>query len=267
MMLFFATMITGSMSWSLYLFYQSIQKESLRLLWLHKLKSNKEDSLLFIWNRPLIFLVDSFFKDPLIAWGFWLGLEIGFLFCLLFGFSWSSTCLGVFLGSLYPWVWRLSKKRRRLKTIRKELPSIMDLLALATTAGLDLMAAIERLVFYLPKSALVQELEKVLEDLKMGRSRKEALLAFKERVCLIEVSQFVSLLLQSIQLGSPAAQVLWANASQIRENRFRRAERLGVQASIKILFPLVFCILPACILLIFAPLGLHYLLQGWRGLL
>ncbi|MBI4125439.1 MAG: type II secretion system F family protein [Deltaproteobacteria bacterium] len=165
--------------------------------------------------------------------------------------------------------WPLSRWRARKKkgAIRLQLPLFMDLLAVGAAAGLDWIQVLGRMVQLLPKQELTGEIEKMLTDLKLGKSRKEALADFQKRLGLKEAGQFAGILIQTLQLGSPLSPVLEANALAMREARFRRAERLGYQAGLKILVPLIFCILPSVFLLIFAPLGLRLLREGWEGLL
>ena len=191
------------------------------------------------------------------------------LFTILEHESLRTKWLGQFRGEKkeLPWFFRILTKKRRLAAIRLQLPLIMDLLAISVQAGIDLIQAIQKIVSHLPKSELLYELEKILEDLKLGRTRKEALQNFKERIPLIEIAQFISLLIQTIQLGSPLGPVLLANAQQMRESRLREVERLGMKAAIKILFPLIFFILPSVFLLIFAPLGIRYLTGGMANIL
>jgi len=157
-------------------------------------------------------------------------------------------------------------KRKKLKSIRRDLPFVIDLLSISVQAGLDIIQALQRIVIHMPEQSLRFELEKILEDLKLGKTRKEAFLGFKERVKLLEVAQFVSLLVQAFELGSPLAPVLTANAEQMRDNRFSQAERLGQQAALKILFPLIFLIMPSIILLIFGPLAIRFLTEGFGGM-
>lgn len=159
------------------------------------------------------------------------------------------------------------RKKKKLKSIRRDLPFVIDLLSISVQAGLDIIQALHRIVLHLPERPLRFEIEKIFEDLKLGKTRKEAFLGFKERVKLLEVAQFVSLLVQAFELGSPLAPVLTANAEQMRESRFSQAERLGQQAALKILFPLIFLIMPSILLLIFAPLALRYLGGGFGGML
>lgn len=159
-----------------------------------------------------------------------------------------------------PWPLRFFNRRRKLEAIRLELPFIMDLLAVSVQAGMDWIQAMQKIVVRHPQSPLVLELKIFLDDLELGKTRREALGALKTRVALEEINQFIALLIQTLKLGSPLAPVLSALASQMRERRLFLIEKLGAQASLKILFPLVFCILPSVFLTLFTPLALRYLL-------
>lgn len=166
-----------------------------------------------------------------------------------------------------PWPLSLWVRRQKREAIRRELPFFMDLLAVAVSAGLDWILVLERMAAFLPGTALTREIVRMITDLKLGKGRREALVDLKRRVGLSEVDQFCGILIQTLQLGSPVSPVLEANAWALRQRRFHRAERLGSQAALKILVPLVFCILPAVFLLIFAPLGLRLVTEGVGGLL
>ena len=259
--------------WLGFLISQSLQRHSLWSQWFSSFSSRKNESLTFIWNRSLIAWLLPCLKQQrfrgaeIIAWGFWLSLEAGLLFSLLFGFTLPSFFSGGVIGVLYPYCWRFLQKRKRRLAIQRQLPFIMDLLAVSAQAGLDMMQAIQRMVQALPPSELLDEFKKMVDDLKLGRTRKEALEDFKKRVGLFEVSHFVSLLLQAVQLGTPLSSILLSTSQHLQEKRFRRAERMGGEAAIKILFPLVFCILPSVFLLIFSPFALRWMSHGMEGFL
>lgn len=262
MIVLLALIIAVSFGWLSLLFFQAMERAYGREKWLGSASSAGPDSLLFQWNRPLIELVRPIFKKTDWGWSFWLGLETAILAGFYLGWKPSGLVLGFYLGAGYPWIWRWVQKKKRLDAIRLELPFVIDLLAVAVQAGMDWIQAIQKIVADLPASPLILEFKNFLSDLEVGQSRKEALLALKKRAAVAEIHPFISLLLQALKLGSPLAPVLQSLASQMRERRLLNAERLGMQAALKILFPLVFCILPAVFLTIFAPLALRYLSDG-----
>ncbi|OGQ04905.1 MAG: hypothetical protein A2W61_07710 [Deltaproteobacteria bacterium RIFCSPLOWO2_01_44_7] len=279
-----STLLGLSAGWLFFLFEKRLEQEEWRLKWFATSQELKKEDFLLTFNRRLISVFSPFFKKPLflklkikldsflnlsdfLSWSFCLSLEGSLLFLFFFGFSFWNGFLGFLMGFFYPCLWLFLKKRERERKIRRDLPLFMDLLAISVSAGLDIMQAIQRIAKNLPRAELIIELEKTLEDLKMGRSRQEALSALKDRISVSEMKSFVSILLQAMQLGSPLAPVLLANAEQMRVKRFLDVERLGVVASQKILFPLIFCIMPSVFLTIFAPLFIRFFQGGIESFL
>lgn len=267
--------VSISLGWIFFDATLGLENASLRGKWFAMLKKVHEEGPLFSWNRPLISLAAPFFqkhfpkyRDPFfLAWSCWLSLEGAIFFLLLFGFSRKCVVIGALLGAAYPSLQIFFKKKERLAKIRSDLPFVMDLLAISVAAGLDMMQAIQRIVKMLPSGALTAELEKMLKNLQLGLSRKEALTLLKEEIPLPEIRGLVAMLLQALSLGSPVAPVLVAGADQMRSERWIDAERLGIKAAQKILFPLMLCILPAIFLTIFSPLLIRWLTGGFGNLL
>ena len=99
----------------------------------------------------------------------------------------------------------------------------------------------------------------MLNDIRLGTSRGDALKAFATRVEIPDVSSFVSVLVQADALGASIGPVLQSQAERMRTERFQRAEREGAKASQKILFPLVLFIFPAVLLVIVSPVVLTFI--------
>lgn len=150
-------------------------------------------------------------------------------------------------------------RKRREKAIVRALPGSVDVLALSVEAGLEFLMAIRRLVERGAPSPLRDELATILNDIRLGLSRAEALKAFAKRVEIPEVSSFVSVLVQADALGASIGPVLGQQAERIRTERFQRAEKEGAKASQKILFPLVLCIFPAVLIVILGPVALNFI--------
>jgi len=148
-------------------------------------------------------------------------------------------------------VWEIKKKRQ--KAILKELPSMMDLLTLSVEAGMDFMAAISRVIEHMKEGPLKMELSQVLKEIQLGTTRADALRNMADRVELVELSSFSSILIQADEMGSSIGPVLRAQADLLRSSRFQRAEREGAKAAQKLLLPLVICILPAVFIVILGP--------------
>lgn len=260
-----AAMLSGAFGWLAYFFVRAWERGTARAKWQGRWKTLQEEGPLLAWNRPLIILLLPIFKKNIYAWEFLLLIEGGFLFCVIFKFSFTVFFSFGLMSASYPPIQSYFEKKNRLAAIQRELPLLMDLLALLVAAGLDMMQALQRISTALPASPLLREIQQMLHDLKLGHTRKEALILFRTRISLFEMRQFLTLLLNALELGAPLAPVLLSGAEQMRQSRFLRAEKAGIQAGQKILIPLIFCILPAVFLTIFAPLFLRFYFGGIEG--
>lgn len=246
---------------------EEMEKEKLRFLYFSH-KKNDDESLFLKLNRPAAqILVKRFSLGEIPAFALLLGLELGGMFLFLLGFGIPQFLAGALMGGAYPYLWRRHQRISRLTRIKRELPLVIDLLAILVGAGIDIFQALKRIESFLPKNDLVVELSRMLSEVQLGKTRQEALQHFKERVPIIEVRSLVAMLSQTLKLGSPLAPVLIANADQMRASRFLEAERLGVKAAQKILFPLIFCVLPSVFITIFSPLAIRFYTQGLEGFL
>jgi len=150
-------------------------------------------------------------------------------------------------------------KKKRERAIVRALPGSVDVLSLSVEAGLEFLMAIRRLVERGAAGALRDELATILNDIRLGETRANALKAFAKRVEIPEVSSFVSVLVQADALGASIGPVLQQQAERMRVERFQRAEKEGAKASQKILFPLVLCIFPAVLIVILGPVALNFI--------
>jgi tight adherence protein C len=166
------------------------------------------------------------------------------------------------LGWFYPDIWINGRIKKRQNQIRKSMPFIVDLLALSTEAGLDFVGAIGKVVEKAKASPMVEELEQLLKEIKVGSSRAEAMREMSGRIDMLEVSSFVAILITADQMGASIGRTLRQQSEQIRNDRFVRAEKAGAAASQKILIPLVFLIVPAVMLMIFGPVVLDFMRSG-----
>ncbi|MBI2835245.1 MAG: type II secretion system F family protein [Acidobacteria bacterium] len=153
-------------------------------------------------------------------------------------------------------------RKARERAIVRALPGAVDVLSLSVEAGLEFLAAIQRLVERGAIGPLRDELATILNDIRLGTSRAEALKGFGQRVEISEVSSFVSVLVQADLLGASIGPVLKQQAERMRVERFQRAEREGAKATQKILIPLVLFIFPAVLIVIIAPVALQFLARS-----
>jgi tight adherence protein C len=138
----------------------------------------------------------------------------------------------------------------------------MDLLALSMEAGLGFTLAIEKVVQKGSKSELNREFSRLLRDIKMGLTMRDALRGLATRTDMYEIRSFATALIQADTLGTPLAEVLQTQAEIRRTERFQRAEKLAQEAPVKMLFPLLFFIFPAVFIAILTPIILQFMAKG-----
>lgn len=168
------------------------------------------------------------------------------------------------VGFMAPNAWLSLKVSARKKELLKCLPDALDMMTVCVDAGLGLSGAMQR-VSESWSNALVEEFNRVLAEVKLGRTRTEALESMAERTDVDEIKNFVMALTLADKLGVSIAQVLHLQAKQMRVARRQRAEELARQAAIKMLFPLVFLIFPALFAVILGP-AVPQLLETLGGL-
>jgi tight adherence protein C len=147
---------------------------------------------------------------------------------------------------------RRRAKNRQLK-FWKALPDSLDLLTTCVEAGLSLDFAFQR-VADRQQGPVGVEFARMLREKALGQTRKEALTGMAERIDLPDVNVFVNSVIQAETLGTSIAQVLRTQARQLRMRRRQRAEQVARQAAPKMVFPLVFCVLPSLFIVVLGPI-------------
>ncbi len=160
---------------------------------------------------------------------------------------------------VYPSWWLTQAIKLRHKLIMKALPFVMDLLTLSVEAGLDFMTSIKNIIERRAPDPIAEELSRMLFEIQLGKTRREALLRFAERVRQPDIQSLVTALVQADELGASLGAILRIQSDQIRNKRFMRAEKLANEAPVKMLFPLIACIFPAVFLIMLGPLILQML--------
>lgn len=158
-------------------------------------------------------------------------------------------------GLAYPYLWLYDKKKQRQEKIKLSMPDVVDMLSLSVEAGLAFNAAVQKVceVYRHDKDPFVVELYLMDQNIKLGRSRDEALRIMAERVEVSELDSFASILIQANKMGSSIADVLKSQADRMRSERFMNAEKIGAQASQKLLIPMMLLIFPIIFIVIFGP--------------
>ncbi|HEY7224252.1 MAG TPA: type II secretion system F family protein [Micromonosporaceae bacterium] len=160
----------------------------------------------------------------------------------------AGAALGYFVPDLI--VYELSEHRQ--EDVRRTLPDILDTLIVSVEAGLGFDAALAQVTRY-GRGPLAGEFARVLQEMQIGRSRVDALRALGERTSVVELRAFCAIVVQATELGVPMANVLREQASQMRIKRRHRAEELAQKVPVKILFPLIFCLLPPLFIVVLGP--------------
>lgn len=157
------------------------------------------------------------------------------LLCLVFG---------VPLGWLYPSLWLGERRKVRQRQVIRDLPVFLDFITMSVEAGLNITGAIEQAVLKGPSGPLSQEFARMLRDLRAGLPRSEALKRLADRMDIAQISSFTSALIQADRVGASLGETLRAQAMQRREERFLRAEKLALEAPVKMMAPLVMFFFP-----------------------
>ncbi|HEY8738014.1 MAG TPA: type II secretion system F family protein [Candidatus Dormibacteraeota bacterium] len=160
--------------------------------------------------------------------------------------------LGFVLGRFLPDLWLSNLIKGRQKELRLALPNALDLLTISVEAGLGFDAAIGRLTEKF-KNALSDEFAQVLNEIRLGRPRLEALDEMGRRSGVEELHTFIQALIQSEQLGVGIAKVLRIQSEEMRRRRRQRAEEQAAQAPLKMLFPMIGCIFPTLFIVLMGP--------------
>ncbi len=163
------------------------------------------------------------------------------------------------LGYIYPDIYLKGLIQSRRRRIFRDMPDFLDTLRLTVDAGLDLSSALTVCVERGRKGPLLDELEKVERDIRLGRTRKEAFRAFADRLQMTEINAFVLALIQADQLGASVGPILRVQAEVSRTRRWQAAETLVNKMPMKMLGPLVSLIFPASFIILFTPLVIQYL--------
>lgn len=208
---------------------------------------------------------DSFTVNHLLATKMLSGTMLPLLLALLFPAMRNPALflLAAVLAFYVPDTLLSSSRAARERQIVKALPGAVDVLSLSVEAGLEFLIALERLVKRGLTGPLRDELTAVLNDIRLGTSRSDALRAMATRLEIPQVSSFVSTLVQADLLGASVGDVLKSQAAFLRSERFQRAEKAGGQATQKIIFPMLFFIFPAVLLIVIGPIALKFIYQDF----
>lgn len=152
----------------------------------------------------------------------------------------------------------------RIETVRRALPDTIDQVTIAVEAGLGFEAALARAVSG-GEGPLADEVNRTLQDIQLGVPRADALGNLAKRMELPELHRLVSAIQQSERYGVPIANVLRVQAGELRDRRRQRAEEHAMKIPVKVVLPLVLCILPALFIVVLGPAVMRLMESGVGG--
>lgn len=176
-------------------------------------------------------------------------MGMGFVLALVF-------VVGVSVaGYMAPNLYLYQRAYERTERLQRDLPDALDLLTISVESGLGFDAALAQ-VARNTEGPLADEFARMLQEMQIGRGRAEALRSMAERSNVPELRGFVSAMVQADAFGIPVGQVLRVQSSEIRTKRRQWAEEKAQQVPVKILIPLIFCILPCLFIAVLGPAGI-----------
>jgi tight adherence protein C len=162
----------------------------------------------------------------------------------------------IVLGFFGPDAWLSRKVEERRAAMQRSLPDVLDLLVISVEAGLGFDSALARVVSTVP-GALTEEFFRMLQETRVGVSRRDAMRHLMERSDLDELRSFLLAMMQAEAFGVAIARVLRVQADEMRVKRRQRAQEKAFAAPVKIVFPLVFCIFPALFIVLLGPAAIQ----------
>jgi tight adherence protein C len=170
---------------------------------------------------------------------------------------------GALIGFFLPDLLVYNSGIRRQQQIQKALPDALDMLTVSVEAGLGFDAALAQ-VARNTTGPIAGEFFRVLQEMQIGKSRTDALRGLGERTTVMDMRAFASAIVQADALGIPIASVLREQARDMRLKRHQRAEEQAQKVTVKIMFPVVLCILPSLFVIVIGP-GAINIIHAFSG--
>lgn len=193
-----------------------------------------------------------------------------FLVFLFTGRNWlqglALSVLFLLVGFFFPDLWLSSRISGRQKNVFRAMPDALDLLTIAVEAGLGFDAAMSK-VHEKWENDLALEFGRVIQEIRLGKLRREALRDMAERLGVPEMTSFVAAVIQSEQLGVSMAKVLRIQSDQMRVRRRQMAEEEAHRAPIKMIFPIGILIFPSLLIILLGPAAMLLLRSPLGGIL
>ncbi|EKN62553.1 type II secretion system protein [Neobacillus bataviensis LMG 21833] len=178
--------------------------------------------------------------------------------------TWLMVAIMAILGFRLPIFYLGKRKTARIKEINQSMSDFFDTVNLLLEAGMGLDLALEEVSSKM-KGALSDEFRQTLEDMKLGKSRREAFYDLRKRIPSGSFQGIITSLIQADQLGIGMAKVLGNLTVRVREQRREAAREQAMKAPVKMLFPMVFFIFPSLFIVILGPLIIYFVTKGFGG--
>jgi len=172
-------------------------------------------------------------------------------------FGWVS--MGFVCGYVAPEFWLKGRIKKVKGVIIKELPDAIDLLGLCVNAGLDFMLSLKWVVEKSRPSIMIEELNTVLQEINVGKTRRDAIKDLADRYDLPDLSTFARTLIQADKMGTSVTDALNILSEDMRLSRYRRGEQLALKSPLKMLVPLLLFIFPVVAILVAGPILLDFI--------
>lgn len=166
------------------------------------------------------------------------------------------------MGVVIPEAWIRDARRKRDVEVVRTLPIYLEYLSMCVDAGLNFSGALKQAVEKGPRGAMKNEFKIVLRDINSGQTRADALRRLDKRIDLKDVTVFVSAIIQAEKMGSSMRETLMVQAHQRLDERFQRAEKMAMEAPVKLVIPLVVFIFPLAFIILFFPIVMKFMEQG-----
>lgn len=170
--------------------------------------------------------------------------------------------IAVLCGYAYPYIWLRDVLLRRKSELLRSIPFYLDIITLCVEAGLNMQGAMGQAVAKGPKGVFREEFQRVLRDIRAGKGRADSLRSMAERLGEPNVTSFITAAIQAEKMGMNLGPVLRVQADQRRSERFLRAEKLAMEAPVKMLFPLIAFIFPCTFIVLFFPIAMKFTNSG-----
>jgi tight adherence protein C len=203
----------------------------------------------------------QFFAGKVLA-SMLVGLGLGAFMSFIGQNSLTFGLTGAAFGFYWPEMWLRDMAKSRNLRILKGLPFFLDIVTMAVEGGLNLSSALQHAIDKMPPGPLVVEVNRLLREVRAGKPRTDAMRDMAARLDFGPISSLVSALVQGEMMGSSLGPILRAQSEQRRTERFQRAGKLALEAPVKMLGPLIFCIFPCTFIVIGFPIVVQLLRSG-----